>query len=89
MVQVGSVDKLCSYDGGKPCSRDGNCRACPVFLDAIDKANKELGLCPACGTDRAVVNEMLRDDRHSDNYWTARAILNNCSACEGFFKDNS
>ena len=87
MVQENSVETKCPYDGGKPCSRDGNCRACPVFLDAIDKANKELKICWNCGIERAVVNKMLRDDKHSDNYWTARVILNNCSACERFFKE--
>ena len=41
--------------------------------------------CPTCNVDRGTVLEMLRDDRHSDNYWLAQAILKNCKSCKDYF----
>ena len=61
-----------------------DCKHCKIALNAIDRASSKLGLCENCGVDRATVKEMLKQD-HSDNYWMAMGILNNCPTCRNYF----
>ena len=71
------------YCNGDIYTEDGEERC---LLCARPYKRQEAGQkCPTCGVDRGTVLEMLRDDRHSDNYWLAQAILENCKSCKDYF----
>ena len=68
MVQVQTIERQCIFDD-KPCIKEGDCRGCQVFLNAMKKADKELGLCPVCGADTKVWEEVLHEKHYCDPKW--------------------
>ena len=82
MVQT--MKGQCLFDKNRYCE-NRDCLNCPICLDAIERADKEMRLCPVCGVDWATVLGMLRDKGNEDNQDTALSILYNCSECRRHF----
>ena len=46
-----------------------DCKHCQIALNAIDKASSKLGLCPVCGTDIKVYEELFGEKHYCCTGW--------------------
>ena len=83
VTAINHEGKLCPYRS--LVCQEGFCGECQIYQEAIKMANRKLGLCPVCGTDRATVLGMLKDTGNKDNQDTALGILYNCPTCRNYF----
>lgn len=65
---------FCPYDENKFC-QEGICKGCQIYLDALSKADKELGLCPVCGCDVKVWAEMFGEEHYCDPTWEVGKVV--------------